>query len=377
MSTDTRTHTPADAPTQAAAPAPPVARSLALDRLRGLALVAMLVHHLTGWLTGDARAVLPGWPSFAFTDVAAIAFFCAAGASMALFTTGRRHKGMSRGGVAVEIVRRYGLLAPIGVGLHWLLWRDPLSFGVLEALGVTVVLGAAVAAVVPTRLLPAAAAATLAIGVWSERLADARHGWLAEDVLGGTFPLVTYLGFVLVGVAAARTERLEDRRWVAAASVVATGAVLVMAVEGMVPDRYPGDVPFVVPGLAGTLIVYFLAQFRAPAALAGIDGIVRRAGTRALGIFVTHYLLFGLLRGMGVTHALDGGAAIAVALAITATLCVVAPYVPQLPWSPRTGPRRPAEAVDAGPADRARGLVLAPPAPTGRSAADIAPTSRL
>jgi uncharacterized membrane protein len=340
MSSDTGTHAPADAPTQSAAPAPPVARSLALDRLRGLALVAMLVHHLTEWLTGDARAVLPGWPSFAFTDVAAIAFFCAAGASMALFTAGRRRRGVSRGGVAVEIARRYGLLVPVGVGLHWLLWRDPLSFGVLEALGVTVVLGAAVTAVVPTRLLPAAAGAILAVGVWSERLADARHGWLAEEVLGGTFPLVTYLGFVLVGVAAASTGRLEDRRWVATAVVVATAAVLVMAVEGMVPDRYPGDVPFVVPGLAGTAIVYFLAQFRVPAALAGIDGIVRGAGTRALGIFVAHYLLFGLLRRTGVTHALDGGAAIAVGLAITATLCVLAPYVPELPWSPRTGPRR-------------------------------------
>jgi hypothetical protein len=349
MSPDTCIRAPADgsltpASALTAPPAAPVARSLALDRLRGLALVAMLVHHLTEWLSGDARAVLPGWPSFAFTDVAAIAFFCTAGASMALFTASRRRRGASRGAVAVEITRRYGLLVPIGVGLHWLLWRDPLSFGVLEALGVTVVLGAAVAAAVPARLLPAAAAATLAAGVWSERLADARHGWLAEEVLGGTFPLVTYLGFVLVGVAAARTERLEDRHWVAAASVVATGAVLVMAVEGMVPDRYPGDVPFVVPGLAGTVIVYFLAQFRVPAALAGIDGIVRRAGTRALGIFMTHYLLFGLLRGTGVTHALDDGAAIAVALAITAALCVLAPYVPQPPWSPRTGRRRPAEA---------------------------------
>ena len=37
-----------------------VGRILALDRLRGLALVAMVVHHMTEWLTGDARAILPG-----------------------------------------------------------------------------------------------------------------------------------------------------------------------------------------------------------------------------------------------------------------------------------------------------------------------------
>lgn len=374
MSTDTCTRAPGDASTQAGPPAAPVARSLALDRLRGLALVAMLVHHLTEWLTGDARAVLPGWPSFAVTDVAAIAFFCTAGASVALFTAARRRRGASRRGVAIEIARRYGLLVPIGVVLHWLLWRDPLSFGVLEALGVTVVLAAAVIAVVPARLLPAAATAVLAAGVWSERLADARHGWLAEEVLGGTFPLVTYLGFVLVGVAAARTGRLEDRRWVAAAAVVATGAVLVMAVEGIVPDRYPGDVPFLVPGLAGTAIVYFLAQFGWPAALAGVDSVVRRAGTRALGIFMAHYLLFGLLRRAGVTHALDAATAIPLALAITATLCVLAPHVPQLPWSPRTGPRRPAAAGPAGPAP---GHVVAPPAPAEPGIAGARQTSRL
>ena len=161
------------------------------------------------------------------------------------------------------------------------------SFGVLEALGVTVVLAAAVTAAVLGRLLPAVVTAVLAAGVWSERLADASHGWLAEEVLGGTFPLVTYLGFVLVGGGRPH-GRLEDRRWVAAAAVVATGAVLVMAVEGTVPDRYPGEVPFVVPGLAGTVIVYFLVQFRWPAALAGVDSVVRRRHL-ALGIFVAHY----------------------------------------------------------------------------------------
>jgi peptidoglycan/LPS O-acetylase OafA/YrhL len=374
MSTDTCPRAPSDAAAPAAVPAAPAARSLALDRLRGLALVAMLVHHLTEWLTGDARAALPGWPSFAFTDVAAIAFFCTAGASMALFSAARRRRGATRPGVAAEIARRYGLLVPIGVVLHWLLWREPLSFGVLEALGVTVVLAAAVTAAVPGRLLPAATTAVLAAGVWSERLADASHGWLAEEVLGGTFPLVTYLGFVLVGVAAARTGRLEDRRWVAAAAVVATGAVLVMAVEGTVPDRYPGDVPFVVPGLAGTVIVYFLVQFRWPAALAGVDSVVRRAGTRALGIFVAHYLLFGLLRRAGVTHALDAATAIPLALAITATLCVLAPHVPRLPWSPRTGPRR---AAHAGPAAPAPGLVVAPRPPAEPSIASAQQTSSL
>src|SRR5690606_40927965 len=67
--------------------APPVSRtrrSEALDRLRGVALVAMLVHHLIEWMSGDARAILPGWERFAVTDAAAVVFFVAAVGSMAL-----------------------------------------------------------------------------------------------------------------------------------------------------------------------------------------------------------------------------------------------------------------------------------------------------
>jgi uncharacterized membrane protein len=141
------------------------ARHDALDRLRGAALVMMLVHHLVDWLTRDARAVLPGWPSFAVTDVAAVAFFLAAGASMALFVASRRQRGMPRGRVAAQVLRRYGLLVPIGLALDWLLWRNLFMFGVQEALGLAVVLGAAVVALVPDRWLPVAAVATLVAGI--------------------------------------------------------------------------------------------------------------------------------------------------------------------------------------------------------------------
>ena len=113
----------------------------------------MLVHHLTGWLTGiDARDVLPGWPDFAVTDVAAPAFFVAAGMSAALFVASRRRRGLSSTRIAAQIVRRYGLLVPWGVGLCWALGRSPWGFGVLEALGVTVLAAVALATVLPARL---------------------------------------------------------------------------------------------------------------------------------------------------------------------------------------------------------------------------------
>ena len=256
------------------APARPAsARLIALDRLRGLALVAMVVHHLTEWLTGDARAVLPGWRSFTVTDVAAPAFFVAAGASASLFAAGRRRRGVSRPRVAAQILRRYGLLVPIGLGLDWLLWRHPAMFGVLEALGATVVVGAALAATVPARWLPGLAAGTLAGGMLAERVVADDHAWWASEVLAGKFPAVTYLGFVVVGMAAAGTGRLADRRWTAtAAGVALAGAVLLLA-DGVTPDRYPGGLSFVVPGLAGTALLYARAE-----PLARMVAPCRRAG---------------------------------------------------------------------------------------------------
>ena len=113
----------------------PVARrDEALDRLRGVALVAMLVQHLTAWLTGiDARDVLPGWPEFAITDVAAPAFFVAAGMSAALFVRSRRRRGLPDWRIGGQLVRRYGLLVPLGVGLRWALGRSPYGFGAVAA----------------------------------------------------------------------------------------------------------------------------------------------------------------------------------------------------------------------------------------------------
>ena len=318
---------------------PPSRRSDALDRLRGVALVAMLVHHLIDWSTGDAREVLPGWRSFSLTDAAAVAFFVAAGASMALFVASRRRRGTSRLRVAGQVARRYGMLVPVGLALDWVFWRDPFMFGVLEALGLTVVLGAAVAAVVPRRVLPVVTVSMLAVGIWSERAIEGRQEWLAHEALGGKFPLITYLGFVLVGVVAVRTGWYSDRRRVFAVASVAVLATLAMLADGIVPDRYPGDIHFVLPGLAITTIAYALCQYSWPAILAGFDQVLRRAAAHTLGIFLGHYLIFGALRRFDLLGSIEPVVAVPASLAVATALCLVAPRVPQLPWSLRTGRR--------------------------------------
>jgi hypothetical protein len=332
----------------------------------------MIVHHVTGWLAGDARVVLPGWRAFSLTDAAAVAFFVAAGASMALFVGSRRRRGMARSRIAAQVVRRYGVLVPIGLALDWVLWRDPLMVGVLEALGVTVVLGAACAAVIPRRLLPAATAAVLVIGIWCERATEGAHSWLADEAIGGKFPIITYLGFVLVGVVAVRTGWYADRRRVFTAAAVGVLATLALLADGVVPARYPGDVPFVVPGLALTVLVYALGQLRWSAVLAGVDRVVRRAAAHTLGIFLVHYAIYALLRSAGWLGALDGAPAAAVAVVVTVAACLVAPRVPQLPWSLRTGRRLaststhpiPVRRRDVAPAAESPALATAPLAAT-------------
>jgi heparan-alpha-glucosaminide N-acetyltransferase-like protein len=316
-------------------------RSDALDRFRGVALVAMLVQHLTDWYAGSARGVLPGWPSFAVTDVAAPAFFLAAGMSATLLVDGRRRRGVPGLAVVVDVVRRYGLLVPLGMALQWAMWRTPLGFGVLEALGLTVLAGLAVTAVVPRPRLGAVAGIVLVLGVVAERRVEGGHDWLAVELVGGTFPVLTYLGFVLAGMAVVRSGRLDDRRWVSGVAWLGAGALALMLADGIVPDRYPGNLPFVVPSLAGCAVAYAVAQRSWPPALAWFDRGLRLAATHTLGIFVSHYAIYYVLSRSDHIGGLTPGIAIALALSTTAAFCAAAPHVPQPPWSPRTGRRHP------------------------------------
>ena len=133
-------HDPAPRPGPARPP-----RSLALDRLRGVALVGDAgppPHRL-------ARPATPGPCCRAggrspVTDAAAVAFFVAAGR---LDGAVRGAAGAARGGCGAGASgpRSCAPVRPAGARSGWrstgCCWRNPLMFGVLEALGVTVVLG--------------------------------------------------------------------------------------------------------------------------------------------------------------------------------------------------------------------------------------------
>jgi hypothetical protein len=190
-----------------------------------------------------------------------------------------------------------------------------------------------------------AALAALAAGMAAERAVAGNPGWWAEEVVAGKFPVVTYTGFVLVGMAAVRSGRFADRRWGLTAAAVAAAVAVLLLADGVTPDRYPGGLAFVVPGLAGTALVYALAQGQWPAALTPFDRLVRRAAAHTLGIFLAHYVLFFVLDRSGVAGSLPAGLALPVAAGVAVAFATVAPRVPQPRWSLRTGPRRPRPAA--------------------------------
>jgi peptidoglycan/LPS O-acetylase OafA/YrhL len=316
-------------------------RLVGLDRLRGIALLLMLVQHLTEWLYGDARQVLPGWEGFAVTDVCAPAFTVAAGASGLLLVTALERKG--RPGIDATVLRRYGLLVPIGFLLQWALWQNALSnWNVLEMLGVTVVLSTLVARRVSTVTIALLAAAALSIG---PMVAERVHSDdLIGHVLGPGFPLVTYLGLALVGAVAARLALLHGER-VRLPLLLGLGltvAVGVAVAAGRVPHRHPGTiVEFVLPGLAGTVLLYGLVAGRLPGL---VDAVVRPASRHAFGIFLGHYAVYALLRATGALHQVPAAASLTLAVVGAVAIAVVSPYAPVLPWTPRVGARRPAPA---------------------------------
>lgn len=297
----------------------------AIDRVRAVALIMMLVHHFTKWLAGDARGFFPGWDGFVVTDVAAPAFTIAAGASAVLYAMSKRPQ-------LLTIVRRYGMLVPTGMVLQWVFTSHvPFDWGVLQALGVGVVISTIVATAVHSPTVMAVFAGfALVTGPIVERIAEQHTGRLAE-VLGGVFPLVTYAGFALAGAAGGLLLLRNPERG-RQALVLGGGlalATLVMLAAGMPPDRYPGGPAFIVPGLAGTLLLFGV--------LDRVTTMPAAFGNHTLGIFVAHYALFWVITEHGWRRSLAPGTALLAAVGLTALFAVVAPRVPTLPWSPRTG----------------------------------------
>jgi hypothetical protein len=301
----------------------------------------MVVHHFVKWLYhGDAREVLPGWHGFVVTDLAAPAFSVAAGASAILWAT-RRPTPIP------TVVRRYGLLVPLGMLVQYVCTSHvPFDWGVLQALGAGVVISTVVAMIVPSpALVGGLAVAALVGGPLVETLVETMPGRIA-DVLGGPFPAITYLGFALAGATGGLLlgRNPERGRHALAAGGAFAVVTLIMIEAGLPPDRYSGGPAFVIPGLAGTLLLFGVLD-RWCSWARGTSARSERSprpmpsafGNHTLGIFISHYAVFWLLSRWGVSGSMEAETAFAVAFLFVLLFAVLAPRVPKLPWSPRTG----------------------------------------
>jgi hypothetical protein len=225
------------------------------------------------------------------------------------------------------VARRYLLLIPIGILLQQLAAHSPWDWGVLQTLGAGVFLAVVLTRVAPP--LPLAVVALVAGPVLEQHFAG-HPGYLAE-MMGSTFPVVTYTGFALFGAAGARLlVRNPDRG--KQALVAGLLLVEVALVLGQAPDRYPGDASFIIPGLAGTLLLYGIVD--------RWHALPRSLGSHTLGIFLAHYVAFYAINRFGLRHSLSPASAVLTGVLAITFFAIVAPHVPELPWSPRTGRRR-------------------------------------
>jgi uncharacterized membrane protein len=309
----------------ATAPPARTGRFDGLDRMRGVALLFMLLHHLLSWTKGGVRArPVLGWiDDMAITDLAAPMFAMGAGAA-AVLVGGRRPVGDWSGFRAGA--RRWAVIAGWGVLIGISTDGDLDSFGVLESLAVAgVVLSALLVVHRPTvtQWLGLAVLATAAAPLVLEhvRLGETPGPVALVDAVAGTFPVVSYLALALWGatVAAAlgREERPLALLGLAAVAAAAFAAWIATGHDGWSPDRGPAILPFLLPGVVATLglwaVVAWLPTGR-------ITNGFARAGTRTLPVFVGHYAIRLVIDTGGWLGTLDGpvwtGAAVAAAVGI-------------------------------------------------------------
>lgn len=307
--------------------APPAAGSRfeGLDRLRGVALGAMLVHHLLSWTGGDEQvrrlfAVADGMNG---TDLAAPAFALAVGASASIAV----RRGAGRPGAVRGLARRWVVIFGWGLVISTALDGRIDALGVLEILavvGLTVSLVIAAGDGEPHPLRWSLVATGLAAVALPSIEAGTDDGGLAEALFAGRFPVVSYLALGAAGAAVADVlgarERAGRLLLLAGAVALAGAGLHAGGVHVWPPDRTPGGLPLVLPGVVVVLVVWWATTLlRGPVA-----DVLARAGRRTLEVFIAHYAIRLGLNAGGWTGELQGPGWAAVAVALAAAVLVVA-----------------------------------------------------
>jgi uncharacterized membrane protein len=127
-------------------------RLLAIDALRGLAIVVMALDHAAASVLvslqaesyGGLTPQLGNWPSWVlglFTNLASPTFWFLAGVSMTLYAQGRRRKGASNWEITRFFLIRAAVLAVLDLTVAWLAWRGGTPYThVLLSIGISIAL---------------------------------------------------------------------------------------------------------------------------------------------------------------------------------------------------------------------------------------------
>jgi uncharacterized protein len=304
------------------------ARVASLDALRGLAVLFMLEVHLGFWwargLPEDNALVVAGT---ALGGMAAPVFLVLAGAGLSLSRKREPEHFVRRS----ELRGAALLLAGIVFTFVEQAVYGPLGWGVLQCIGLSIILCA------PLMRLSRQARVILGIGImgaaaflrpmlgvpdilYSDQLmavgtvADYLRGMLVS----GFFPLLPWLGFLVLGtVAGDRVADGDDRNVKLTVLDIATPLVIILAgalltAYGIRPEFFPASLSF-------SLLACGIVLFAIPVLMAMDLGRARPLadlGRISLSVFIAHHLIgYGLFGALGLLHSFDLAPALALVLA--------------------------------------------------------------
>jgi len=303
-------------------------RSASLDAMRGLSVLFMLEVHLGYWW---ARSLPAGNPlveaGTILGGMAAPVFLVLAGAGLAI------SRSRKPGGFLERSAVRGAALLAAGVLFTFIEQAvyGPFGWGVLQCIGLSILLAAPLLGlrrqwreVLGIGLLASAMFVQGLLGVpgvlYSDQMqaVNSASDYLRNMLVSGFFPLLPWLGFMVLGTAAMERAALSEGkvgRWDPAGlslPVLLLLAGALLAAYGLRPEFFP-------PSLSFSFLACGIVLLAIPAFLAADAGRARplaNLGRISLTVFVAHHLIgYEVFSALGWLRSFDLPAALAMVLA--------------------------------------------------------------
>jgi uncharacterized protein len=303
-------------------------RLASLDALRALAVLFMLEVHLGFWwargLPADNALVEAGTM---LGGMAAPVFLVLAGAGLSLSRRRQPKNFLRRSAVRGVLLLATGILFTFVEQAVY----GPFGWGVLQCIGLSILLCAPLLglsrrnrALLGICLLGAAAILRRAMGVpdvlYSDQMmaAGSVSGYLRNMLVSGFFPVLPWLGFMVLGTTVGDSMAASDGRTGRPTAsdfplpllLILAGALL--AAYGVQPEFFPPSLSFCFLACGVVLLaipMFGMADLGRARPLAGLGRI-------SLTVFIAHHLIgYEAFRALGLLHAFDLTQTLALVLA--------------------------------------------------------------